>query len=84
MLFQRFQIREQVVDLVRTELEFRHGRVTGHDAFGKRLTKGLDGIALMERSERRRGMKRALTGPVDRVAPRAMRSGVDPAALFGR
>lgn len=72
------------MDFVRTELEFRHGRVTGHDALGKRLAKGLDRIALMERSKRRGGLKWALTGPIDRVTPRAMRSGVGPAALYGR
>ena len=36
-LFQGLQIRQQVMDLVGIELELRHGRMTGGDAFGQRL-----------------------------------------------
>src|SRR5688572_1604648 len=52
-LFKRLQIRQQITDLVRIELEGRHRRMPGGDAFGQRLAEGLDRIALVQCPERR-------------------------------
>lgn len=35
LLFQGLQVRQQIVNLIRVELEFRHGRMAGLNAFGK-------------------------------------------------
>ena len=56
-LFEGLQIGQQIVDLVRIELELRHGRMAGHDAFGESLGKGFDSIALMQGSERWRDLE---------------------------
>jgi hypothetical protein len=45
--FQRLQVRQEIVDLVGFEPEFRHRGMTGVDALGKRLAEGFDGITLM-------------------------------------
>ena len=71
-LFEGFQIRQQVVNLVRVKLKLRHGRMAGFDAFGQSLAKGLNRVAQMQGSERRRDLERALGYPIDGVAPRAI------------
>src|SRR5579864_9546054 len=68
LLFQRFQIRDDVADLTGSEAEFRHVRVAGDDAFGERLLQRLDRITLMQRTERRGGRQRALADALDCVA----------------
>jgi hypothetical protein len=47
-LFKRLQIRQQIADLVRLELESRHRRMAGVDAFGQRLSESLDRITLVQ------------------------------------
>ena len=59
-LFEGLQIRQQVVDLIGIELELRHGRMAGLDAFGERLSEGFDRIAHVQCPERRRDLERAL------------------------
>ena len=68
-LFKRLQIRQQITDLVRIELEGRHGRMPGGDAFGQRLAEGLDRIALVQRAERRRERLREEREKFATVAP---------------
>jgi len=83
-LFERFEIRQQVVNLVGRELELRHRRMPGGDAFRKGLAEGLDRVSLMQRPERRRRLERTLTGPTDRMASSAVGPREHLAALFGR
>src|SRR5690606_7237344 len=42
--FQTLQEGDEIEDLVRLELELRHGGMAGHDAFGQSLLQRLDGI----------------------------------------
>jgi hypothetical protein len=72
------------VDPIGIELKFRHGRMAGLDALGKRLGKRLHLIAQMQCSERWRGLKRASAYAADRVASRTMGLRKGLAALFGR
>src|SRR5262245_18360737 len=71
-LFECLQIRQQIVDLVRIELELRHGRMSGLDAFGERLRQVCYRIALVQGPERRRNLERALADAVDGVTPCAI------------
>jgi hypothetical protein len=57
--------------------------MTGVDALGKRLAKGFDRIASMQRPEGWRCAERTLACLIDRMAPRAMRSRIGMAALLG-
>lgn len=54
LAFKRFQIGDQVADLVLVQRKFGHSRMAGPDTLGKRLLQILDGIPLMKGSERRR------------------------------
>ena len=58
-LFEGLQIRQQVTNLVRIELELRHGRMAGLNAFGERFGQCFYRIALVQRPERRRDLERA-------------------------
>jgi hypothetical protein len=78
---QRLQIFDELVDLGSIELELRHARMSSHDTLGKRLLKIFDGIALMERAERRRNRQRTLVIATDGVAVGAVRLGKDEAAI---
>jgi hypothetical protein len=71
-LFEGLQVRQQVVNLVGVELKLRHGRMTGLDAFGERLSQGFDRIALVQCPEWRRDLERAWADPVDGVTSSAI------------
>jgi hypothetical protein len=60
---------QQIVNLIRIELERRHCWMTGLDAFGKSLAKGLHRVAQMQGSKRGRDLERALSRSIDGVAP---------------
>ena len=83
-LFERLQIRQQITDLIGLELEGRHRRMTGVDAFGQRLSEGLDRVTLVQRPERRRDLERAWRNLVDRMALRAIVQRKGLAALLLR
>jgi len=81
-LFQRLQIRQQVVNLIGIELKFRHGRMAGLNALGERLSQCFYRITLVESPERRRDLERALAHPVDGVTSCAIIDGEGLAALL--
>jgi len=84
MLFEGLQIGQQVIDLVRIELERRHCRVTGFDAFGQSLAECFDRVTQMQGSEWWRDLERTLSHLIDGMAPRAIVERKRFAALFGR
>src|SRR5262249_31480653 len=51
----------------RVELELRHRRMAGDNAFSQRLLQRLDRITFMQFAERRRRRQRARTGTIDRM-----------------
>ena len=83
-LFETLHIRQQIVNLVRIELERRHCRMAGLDAFGESLAETFDWVAQMQGSEWWRDLERALSHSIDRVAPRAISLRERLAALLGR
>ena len=58
-LFERLEIGEEVVDLVRLELESGHVGVASIDTFGERFLEGIDRVAPVQGPERRSDLKRA-------------------------
>lgn len=82
--FKRFQIRQQIVNLVGIELERRHGRMAGFDTLGQCFTKGFDRIAVVQCPERRRDLERAFTRAAYGMAARTVLARKAFAALFGR
>ena len=53
LAFERFQIGDQVADLILVKREFGHSGMPSPDTLGKRLLEILDGISLMKGSEGR-------------------------------
>ena len=72
------------MNLVRLELELRHGRMAGIDALGQSFGEGFGRVAVVQASEWRRDFQRALSDPIDGVAARAIGERERLAALFGR
>ena len=52
LAFKRFQIGDQVADVILVQHEFGHSRMAGPDTLGERLLQILDGIPLMKGSKR--------------------------------
>src|SRR5260370_41791486 len=84
MLFAGLQIGQQVMNLIRIELEHRHCRVTGFDAFGQSLAESLHRVAKVQGSEWWRDLEWTLSNPIDGVAARAIGERERLAALLGR
>src|SRR5438067_54595 len=80
LAFERFEVGDDVADLTGVEAKFRHGRVTGHDAFGQRFLQIVDRIALVQRAERRRDREGTVTDLSDRMTARAIGANDDQAA----
>ncbi len=56
----------------RIELECRHCRMAGFDAFGESFAEGFDRVAQMQGAERWRDLERAVRHSIDGVTPRAI------------
>jgi hypothetical protein len=83
-LFQALHVAEQIMNLIRVELEHRHGWVTGLYPFRQSFAKGFHRVAQMQGSEWRRDLQWALRHPVDGMASRTIVQGEGLAALLGR
>src|SRR5688572_20655911 len=77
----RVEIREQVVDLGRVELELGHGGMARRDALREGFRQILDGVAGMQCAERRRLGNGAVAETADGVALGAVRLREDLSAL---
>src|ERR1700757_4730901 len=58
ILLERLQVGQQVMDLIRIELEHRHCGMSCFDPLGQRFAKRIDWVAIMKRPERRRDFQR--------------------------
>lgn len=82
-LLERLEVGQEVVDLVRLELESGHVGMAGIDAFGERFLEGIDRVALVQGPERRSDLEWAFGATVDRVTARAIGARISLAALVG-
>src|SRR4051812_3564470 len=81
-LFQGLHVTEQIVDLVRIQLEYGHRGVAGFDAFRQAFGESFHRVAQMQGAERRSDLERARTDAVYGVTAGAVgeRKGLAPLA----